>query len=210
MSSKGKSKVDGEWFRLRLADKKLSQRQFAKLIDIDPASLHYAIKGTREWKHDELVAFSATVGVSYEETLLHAGLEIPSGGVKGTAPVVGSVDAAGVVSLGPVGAPRRVPLPPEAPESTVAVRYKVAVSAAEAQDGWLLYYVDGLKRVPAEATGRLCVAWLANRGPTMVSILRRGYVRGTFNLQPWTAGAAVMENAQLERASPVLWVRTSA
>lgn len=210
MSGRGKAKVDAKWFQDRLADKQLSQRQFAKLVEMDPAAVHYAIHGKREWKHDELVAFSTIAGVPYDEALVRAGLQLPSSPSKGTAPVVGTIDAAGVVSLGPVSAPRRVPLPPEAGEDTVAVRYKVAVSAAEAQDGWLLYYADGIKRVPAEATGRLCVAWLANRGPTIAGIVRRGYARGTYNLHPWTLGADVMENAQLERASPVLWVRTSA
>jgi hypothetical protein len=211
MSTKAKSKTDARWFQDRLADKEISQRKFAKMVGMDPAALHYAIHGERAWKHDELVAFATIVGVPFDEALVHAGLQLPSASLgKGTVPVAGTVDATGELKAGGVEAPRRAPVPPEAPEGTVAVRFKTAQSAAEAMDGWLAYYVDGIKRVPAEAVGRVCVAALANRGRVMVAIVRRGYARGSFNLTPWTPGGAVLENVQVERASPVLWVRMSA
>lgn len=210
MSTKAKSKTDARWFQDRLADKEISQRKFAKMVGMDPAALHYAIHGKREWKHDELVAFATIVGVPFEEALVHAGLQLPSSSLgKGTVPVAGTVDATGEVKPGGVEAPRRAPVPPEAPEGTVAVRFKTAQSAAELMDGWLLYYAEGIKRVPPEAIGRLCVAVLANHGHAVAAVVRRGYARGSYNLLPWTPGAGVMENVQLERASPVLWVRTS-
>jgi hypothetical protein len=199
-------KVDSKWFQDRLADKQISQRGFAKMIDMDPAALSYAIKGTRAWKHDELVAFATIVGVPYEEAVSRAGLALPTGG-KGMCNVVGHVDATGELRTGQVEAPRRVPAPPEAPEGTVAARFKTPMTGAELMDGWLIYYVDGVKRVPPEAAGRLCVAWLSNHGRALVGVVRRGYERGTHTLHPWTPGAAAYENISLERASPVLWIR---
>lgn len=200
-----KNKVNARWFQDRLRDKGMSQRGFAKLIDMDPAALSYAIQGKRQWKHDELVAFCTIVGVSFEEAAQNAGLALPSEGTRGTVAVVGSVDHAGEVRLGQVPAPRRAVSPPEAPEGTVAIRFTTSGTAADVLDGWLAYYVDGTKRVPPEAAGRLCVAWLPGR--VTIGIVRRGYARGTHSVQPWVPGAAAIENAVLDRAAPVLWVR---
>lgn len=206
-----KVKTDSRWFQDRLADKQLSQRQFAKMIDMDPSALTYSIHGKRAWKHDELVAFCTIVGASYEEAVAAAGLALPTSEGKGMCSVIGVADATGEVKLGgTIEAPRRVPAPPESPEGTAAIRFKTPMTAAEVLDGWLLYFVQDVKRVPPEASGKLCVAWLANHGRVLVGVVRRGYARGTYNLHPWTPGGAMLENIQIEKAAPVLWVRCSA
>lgn len=206
--AKGGAKVDAQWFQDRLRDKGLSQRGFAKLTRMDPAALTYSIHGKRKWKHDELVAFSTITGVPFEEAIVRAGLQIPSAGTKGMCTVIGHVNAEGELRLGAAEAPRRVPCPPESPEGTVAARYRTPMSAAELMDGWLVYFVDGIKRVPPEAVGRLCVATIPGR--TVLGIVRKGYARGSYSLQPWMPGAALLEDVTVDRASPVLWVRTSA
>ena len=198
-------KVNARWFQDRLADKKLSQRGFAKLIDLDPAALTYAIHGKRDWKHDELVAFATITGTSFEEALVNAGLSLPAAGSKGMCNVTGTVDAAGRVHFGPVAAPRRVPVPPDAGSATAALRFKTPNTAAELMDGWLVYYATDVQRVPPEAIGRLCVAWMASGA--LLAVVRKGYVRGTFNVEPWVPSGVLVENATVDRAAPVLWVR---
>lgn len=177
------------------------------MIGIEPSHISRSINGTREWKHDEMVAFATIVGVPFDEVVLAAGLALPTSEGRGMVPVVGLVDASAGYVPGKVDAPRRAPSPPEAPNGTVAARFKTPGTPAEAMDGWLVYFVDGVKRVPPEARGRLCVSWLGVNA--IIGVLRAGYVRGTFNLQPWIPGAAMLENVQVERASPVLWIRTS-
>lgn len=204
-------KVNQQWFQDRLADKELSQRRYAKLVDMDPAAVSYMFQGKREMKMDEAIEFASIAGVPLDDVLANAGLQLPESTGKDMCQVVGSINAAGELTQGGhVDAPRRVPQPPETAGAgkTVAARFKTGASAAEVLDGWLAYYVDGIARVSVEAIGRLAVARLANHGKTVVGILRRGYSKGTYTLYPWTPGGVAMENVQLEAATPVLWLRT--
>lgn len=195
-------KINKGWFHDRLADKQISQRKFAKMINLDPARMSETFAGKRRLQMDEAIAFATIVGVNLDDVITHAGLELPMAG-KGMCSVVGTVNGAGEVTIGSVGAPRRVPLPPEAPDPTVALRIK----ADGDLDGWMAYYPDGIKRVPAEALNQLCVAWTG--GQAILCVLKRGDVRGTHSLKAWMPGGATMENVPVDRAAPVLWVRTS-
>lgn len=199
-------KINTSWFQDRLADKEISQRKFAKMMDMDPAAVSYMLAGKRKMQMDEAIGFATIVGVPLEEVMAQAGLRVPTDG-RGMCSVVGQVDAAGELRTA-VDAPRRVALPPDAPRGTVAVRFKTPNTAAEVLDGWILYYSDGIKVVPANAIGRLCVATIAGR--VLVGVVRKGYARGTYTLHPWTPGGSAIENVQVDRAAPVLWVRTSA
>lgn len=199
-------KVNQRWFHDRLADKEISQRKFAKMIGMDPAAASYMFQGKRKMQMDEAIAFATIAGVPLEEVIVQAGLQVPTAGV-GMCAVVGTVDHHGELTVRQVEAPRRAAVPPEAPEGVVAARLKTPGTGAEYMDGWLVYYQDGIKRVPAEAVGRLVVAWVAGR--VLVGVLRRGYARGTHTLHPWMPGGMVLENVAVDRAAPVLWVRTA-
>ncbi len=203
-------KLNAQWFKDRLADKQISQRKLSKLLDIDPAAVSYMLrdKPIREMKMDEAIAFASIVGVPLEDVLVNAGLDLPAEG-RGMATVIGHVDPTGELRRGSVEAPRRVPAPPEAPAGLAAARFKTPMSAAAALDGWLIYFDDSVTRVSPEAAGRLCVAVLGNHGRAVVGIVNRGYARGSFTVHPWTPGAAPMENVMLEKAAPILWIRTA-
>lgn len=200
--------VNGPWFKDRLADKELSQRRYAKLVSMDPAAVSYMFQGRREMKMDEAIAFASIAGVPLEDVLANAGLALPESTGKEVCSVTGSIDATGELATGKVDASRRVPVPPECPaDRTVAARFKTQATAAEAMDGWLAYYVDGAQRVSPDVIGRLSVAKLTG-GKTIVGVVRRGYVKGTWTVSPWTPGGTTIENAALESATPVLWLRT--
>ncbi len=199
--------VNTQWFKDRLADKKLSVRGYARLVEMDPSAVSRMFTGGRLIQMAEAVAFASVVNVPLEDVMANAGLRPPVN-VKGSTAIVGYVDANGAVHRGQVDAPRRAPTPPELSDAAVAVRFETGATAASALDGWLAYFQD-LERIPADAVGRLCVATLGNHGGARIAFVRRGYERGTYTLAPWAPGATLLENVQLVRASPVLWIRTA-
>lgn len=202
------NRINTQWFRDRLADKSMSQRGYAKQVEMDPSAVSLMLRGRRKMTMDEAVQFASLVGVPLDDVMSHAGLRLPSTG-KNTCPITGSVDSHGAVTLGPVAAPRRAPLPPEAPSNTAALRFRIAGGAG--LDGWLAYYAEDIARVPAEAIGRLCVVELDNHGGARLGFVKRGYERATWTVLPWSAENGLpLENVRLEKASPVLWIRTGA
>lgn len=206
-TSKPKKTVDTQWFKDRLADKDLSQRGYGKLVGMEPGAVTRMLSGFRGMTPDDAVAFASITGTHLDEVLRRAGVEPPPQDAKGTVPVVGVVNDQGIIESKGVTAPKRVTRPPECPAEAVALRYRAPESASAMMDGWLFYYA-GAERVPPEAIGRVCVLQLANKGPAMLGTLRRGYAAGTYSVRPWALGGEVLENVLVERASPVLWIKT--
>jgi plasmid maintenance system antidote protein VapI len=195
--------VKGQWFYDRLADKDLTQRVFAKLIRRNPSAVTRMFNGERRWTPEDIIAFASLAGVERDEVLVRLGIQ-PELVVSGNVPIVGSVDKDGAVHLGgQIDAPRKVQPPPEFPEGGTALRVKTG----DAFDGWLVYAAPMISRVSPDLTGRLVVATLMNKGPTVVGILRRGYTKGTHTIGAWIPGAKDMESVLLETAAPVLWVK---
>ncbi|MES2348474.1 MAG: helix-turn-helix transcriptional regulator [Pseudomonadota bacterium] len=200
--------VDARWFKDRLADKQISQRQFAKMLGLDPSAITRFLDGDRNLSMDEAVAFATICGVTLDDVMRRTGVKLPSANGKGAAPVVGWVDDRGIIHQdGADAAHRTVPLPPECPADSVAVRYKAPESASSVMDGWLYYYTR-TERVPPEAIGKICVVQV-KAGPAMLVHLRKGYTSGTYSIRPLAIGAEMAENVVVERAAPILWIRTS-
>ncbi len=63
--------IDKKWFMNRWAEKGLSLRKVAKLIDIDPGALSYTLSGRRQMKVPEISKIATIMGVSREEVLAH-------------------------------------------------------------------------------------------------------------------------------------------
>jgi hypothetical protein len=212
LTDKGKGgfvpKINTAWFRERLADKKISQRKLAKLMELDPAAISYMLRGLRRMTIDEAIAIATIIGRPHEEVLMHAGVRhLPSAG-KNMVRVVGWVDGQGLVHLGAVKGMKLVVAPPGLPEDAIALRYQTSISAAETMDGWIVYTTAG-HAVNGGAIGRLSIAQVANKGPLVVGMVSRGYSAGTYNVLPWVPGGLVLEDVILESASPVLWVKTA-
>lgn len=66
-------RIDTNWFRSRLADRRLSQRQLAKLLDLDPAAVSLMLRGKRKMSAAEASEIAVQLGVSVQEVLVRAG-----------------------------------------------------------------------------------------------------------------------------------------
>jgi transcriptional regulator with XRE-family HTH domain len=66
--------IDTKWFKGMLAFKKISQRQLAFKMGMDPASMSLMIRGKRPMRMSEAEKMSNVLMVPLEEILFHAGL----------------------------------------------------------------------------------------------------------------------------------------
>lgn len=65
--------VDTRWFQDRLADKRLSQRQLAARMNLDPAAVSLMLRGRRRMSVTEAAEIARYLGVEVDDVLRHAG-----------------------------------------------------------------------------------------------------------------------------------------
>lgn len=73
MNSIVSEKIDTRWFQDRLADKRLSQRQLAARLQLDPAAVSLMLRGRRKMSVAEAAEIASYLGVEVDEVLRHAG-----------------------------------------------------------------------------------------------------------------------------------------
>lgn len=196
-------KIDRRWFTATLSDRRISQRQLAKLMGVDPASIHRLLTGKRPMRMDEAVNIASLLGVPVADVLGHAGVNV-SGSVA-SVPLVGFVDGQGEAHLDWNAQGERVPSPVELPPRACAVQMRTASSPIDSWDGWILYTTlpDG---IAADALGRLCLVGLKGNGVDLLRFVRRGYRRGYYNLT--STAAPSLSDAELDWATPILHIQT--
>lgn len=186
-----------------MADRRISQRQLAKLMGVDPASIHRLFTGKRPMRMDEATNLSRLLGVPVADVLSHAGLDVAASANE--VPVVGYVDGAGEVHL-ELDSEDRVPAPSDLPSNAAAVVARTDGSPLDYMDGWVIYFPlpkeDG---VPPDIIGRYAIVQLES-GVKLLRYVRRGYKKGTYNLQANVAPR--IDSVPLAWASPVLYIRT--
>jgi len=200
--------IDTKWFFDRIEDKKLTHRQVAAKLEMDPASLSHMLRGNRKVQLTDAQCLAETLGVPLPEVLAAAGIDVMAGAGKSVL-ITGWIGDDSVVTLEKPTGPRRVPSPEGLPEGSAALRYQTAGSALELMDGWIVYYTPR-QDVDAYVVGRLCVVQVAPKGPRYVRFVRRGYTRGTYNLISQLAEEKMIDSVQLAWASPVTWIKTGA
>lgn len=194
--------IDGRWFTATLADRRMSQRQLAKLMGVDPASVHRLITGKRPMRMDEATEIARLLSLPVADVLEHAGLDVSGSGR--TVPLAGYVDGQGEAHLDWDAHGEAIPAPAELSGPAVAIQLRTAGTALDAMDGWVLFATlpDG---VSPDAVGRLCLVGLQGNGVALLRFVRRGYQRGRFNLVH--PGLGELRDAALDWAVPVLHIR---
>lgn len=200
-------RIDGRWFTSTLRDRRISQRGLAKLMGVDPASIHRLLTGKRPMRLDEATALSKLLDKPVSEILDHAGIPLQT---ADTVPVAGWVDGIGEAHLETDQKnPERVPGLAAMPSSTFALRAQTGGTPLQFIDGWLLYVELPLQsgEIDPDVIGRYCLVELES-GARLLRWVRRGYKRGTWNLDGHF-GAPSINSAALNSATPVLGIRTA-
>lgn len=191
--------MNTEWFRDVLAQKKLSQRRLASLMELDPAAVSLMLRGQRRMTPEEAHQMGIILGVKTTEILRQAGVAV-SDDVRHVK-VTGYIDEQAVVTLFPKRTHDKVVGPADCPEGTYALQMRTPRSL---KDGWMYFIAPAEDDPRAQLTHLCCVA--LDNGDHLVCFLQRGYRSGTFNLIQST-GEALRTDASVVWASRVLWVK---
>jgi transcriptional regulator with XRE-family HTH domain len=191
--------MNTEWFRDVLAQKKLSQRRLAALMELDPAAVSLMLRGHRRMTPEEAHQMGIILGVKTTEILRQAGIAV-SDDVRHVK-VTGHVDKDSVVTLFPRRTYDKVVGPADCPEGTYALQMR---AASQPIDGWMVF-VSPSEDDPRAHVGQMCCVALDN-GEHVVAFLQRGYRSGTFNLVR-QSGDVLRTDAAVVWASRVLWVK---
>lgn len=197
-------RVNRQFFKHLLQDRQLSQRQLAKLMDLDQSSLVRSFQGKRAFQTSEVTQLARILHVPLEEILKNLGEEapprLPKEGEEAV-PVKGYISGS-VVTFGKVPGPRAIPAPSNEPSAgLVALRY-IDEGVFE---GAYFYYRPGAG-VQADAIGRLSVC--AQVGGQMALANPKATGNGGYILRD-VIGRILAENAWLESAHQVIWIKTS-
>lgn len=200
------AQIDARWFDHHLQDRRMSRRQLARLMGIDPASVYRLLHGIRRMRMDEAAQLANILGVPVSDVIQHAGLPLEGG--DRVVPIAGTVDGMGEVTIDLDNALGKVRPPADVPDSAIALQaHAIGTGPLSMVDGWV-FFIDRPtgKGVPADIAGRYAVCQL-DSGVTLLRFVRRGYQPGTWNLDSHTAAASI-QNARLTWAQPVLYIRT--
>lgn len=192
-------KVNTKWFRARLAERDMSMRRLAKLLELDPSAVSLMLRGRRTMTADEANRISGLLTIPVTEVLAQAGIPIEDD--ARSFPVKAWVDTRGSLHTITAKNARRVTAPRDVPGAGLAVQIRASELAS---DGWVLFSGAFDTRVDA-FIDRLCIVELSGDGH-MVGTLKRGYDDEKFNLVPFT-GASAIDNVAVKAAAPVLWIR---
>lgn len=191
--------INTKWFRDRLAERDMSLRRLAKLLELDPSAVSLMLRGMRTMTADEANRISGLLTIPVTEVLAQAGIPIEED--ARSMPIKATIDARG--ALHPVAAknPRRVVAPRDVPAAGLAMQ----VRAPELlHDGWVLFAGAFDPRVMS-MIDRVCVVEIAGAG-RVVGTIKRGYDDGRVSVVPFV-GNANIENVEPKSAAPVLWIR---
>lgn len=202
--------VDTHWFQAQLADKRLSQRKLAAMMGLDPAAVSLMLRGKRKMVAGEVAVVARLLGVPVDEVMRHAGIDtgliergVSSGlgsgaGAGAGVPVVGWVDASGVVKAERSAGPAVVVRPPVSGDLEA-----VRIQTDGLYDGFVLYYRP-CEGVSLEAVGQMCIVETVE-GLRLVRYVKRGYEPGKYAIGGWRQDK--IDDVGLKTATPILWMK---
>jgi DNA-binding XRE family transcriptional regulator len=192
--------IDTKWFKEKLADAGLSQRQLAKKLGLDQSAISLTFSGRRRMQFKEAADIARLIGLPVSEVLRNAGVPIDQG--EQTVPLAAYMDTHGEIHcMGYDG--ERVTPPKPMPAGSTAVQCRTAGSALEHMDGWLIF---GGPHVPADKMplDTFGAAKLKN-GVCVFGTVRRGYKKGRYNV---SGPAGVLTDVEVEVFVPTLAILT--
>lgn len=193
--------VDTLWFKNLLADRRMSQRNLARQLGLDPAAVSLTFRGKREMKISEAAAIARLLGVPADEVMEHAGARFSSKFISVS--VGATMDGTAEVHMD-LASKEPVPHPGgDLPEHVFACRCLTEGTDLAHMNGWLLFAAHEPEGgINPEAVGRLSICRIRGGG-IYVARLMQGSRRGRWTLM--TPGGT-MRDIEVEWAKPVLVV----
>ena len=191
--------INKDYFTERLRAIKLSQRQLAKKIDIDPAAMSYMLSGKRRMTMPEAKAIADVLMVPVTEVMRQAGIEVLDDVKK--VPIAGFIGTGATVTLLPKGTHDMVMAPGDVPHGTFALQIR---NPGSAYDGWIAF-VSGQQQPATDLLDRYAILATSD-GQMLSAMIRRGYKQKLHNLMLLPDGS-VLENREVAWGARVLWIQ---
>lgn len=191
--------IQTQWFRDRLADKRLSQRGLARAMGIDAAAVSLMLRGRREMKLTEAAEIARLLGVPAQDVLEHAGVRIGSGGERISVSAI--LDEHQEVVTIPVAEAFDIPMPPGIQGECMAIQCRTAGTNMAHADGWI-FFVRPPTGLNPDAVDRFSFVKVRGGLSTMAQV-KRGYRPGRYSLH----GPMSANDVELEWAEPVLLIQ---
>lgn len=192
--------IDAQWFKERLAERQMSQRQLAKKLGIDQSAISLTLAGKRRMQFKEAAEIARLIGSPVSEVLRHAGVPVEEG--QQTVPFTGFLDGTGEIHCFEPEGLDRIRTPHPMPEGSAVIQCRTSDSALSFMDGWLLF-----RNPPNEVPvlDQFSVIRIKN-GIRTAGIVRRGYRTGRWNI---TGPAFQATDVELEWSAPITAIKTS-
>ncbi len=191
--------IDTKWFRDRLAEAGLSQRQLAKKLGLDQSAISLTFSGRRRMQFKEAADIARLLGLPVSDILKNAGVPVEEG--RQTVPLMGYMDGSGEIHCLHVEKADRILTPQPMSEGSAAIQCRTAGSLLEYMDGWMIFKEKPTTNPPI---GRFCIVKCKGSIRT-IGTIRRGYKAGRFNV---TGPAIDVMDADLEWAAPIVAIQT--
>lgn len=197
----GMPPIDQNWFKEKLKSVGISQRQLAKKMELDPASISYMLSGKRRMTMEEARAIAAHLLLPVTEVMRQAGIEVLDDVRK--IPVAGYIGNGAMVHLLPSGTHDMVIAPHDVPAGSFALQVRIV---NDPRDGWL-NFVSGIQSDPFNCIDKVCMIALKDGG-LIHGVLKRGYKKDLYNLIIFLDGNQhVLENREVAWAARILWIQ---
>jgi transcriptional regulator with XRE-family HTH domain len=191
--------INKDWFISKLQSLRISQRQLAKRIDLDPAAVSYMLSGKRTMSMDEAKSIADILLVPVTEVMRQAGIDVLDDVRR--VPIAGYIGPGSVVTLLPKGTHDTVIAPADVPSGSFALQLRVPNNP---YDGWITF-VSGQHQPPGELLDRYCILATSD-GQMLSALIRRGYKQKLHNLMLLPDGH-VLENREVAWGARVLWIQ---
>lgn len=193
-----KSKINRQWFIARIAERKLSMRRVSAGMGLDESAMSLILAGKRGVSSWEAKLLADQLRVPVSEIMRNLGIDVLDDVHR--VPIVGGVNAEGVVTMQGKKADELVTGPADLPNDAIALLCRTAGSRLGFLDGWIGFF-SATQTDPASHIGKL-VLCATEDGTMRVALLLRGYRPSTYNLM---LPGSMVENVAVEWASPLLW-----
>jgi transcriptional regulator with XRE-family HTH domain len=192
----------GERIRRARKSLNLTQQDFAERLQVTQPTVHRWEKGFYDPDEGALQRLSALTDLP--PAWFRYGDEAV-GQARRALVIAGHVGAGGEISIGDgIASGETIEAPVCEAMSAVAVIVRGDGLYPVYQDGDVIFYAREGNEDEAAFLGRECVVKLL-KGPTVLRRVMRGSQRGSYLLL--SGNASPMDNARLEWASPVLWIK---
>lgn len=192
---------DKIWYQALLARKQLTQTAVAAQMGVDPATLSYAVNGTRALKVKEATDLARILEVPVTEVMRRWGYEVPP--EAGVVPVTHYLrDDMSAHALPDVF--MTITAPPGFPADGFAAQVRTSLHVGGFWDGVFCFFAPGVYRME-QCEGRLSLVETAD-GRSLFGEVSRPYNSGVYSLTH-PATRCQIEDIQIVRAIPASWFR---